>query len=334
MGGGRVRLTSAELAREAAAAGFQAESLDKVIRLMELLDGIRSHPFLGTRVALKGGTALNLFVFDVPRLSVDVDLNYVGAADRDRMLSDRPKVEQALQAVCGRLGIQTRRVPTEHAGGKWRLSYQAVSGANTTLELDVNFMLRTPLWVPVHTDSRAVGTFAARNIPLLNLNELAAGKLTALLARSAARDLFDSRHLLRDTRLDAAKLRLGFVVYGGLNRKDWRTVSVDDVQADEDEVERMLVPLLRGGSAPKREDLPRWTQALVSDCRDLLSVVLPVTADEREFLSRLNERGEIAPELLTRDGDMQALIRNHPGLLWKALNVRRHRGIDESKHEE
>jgi hypothetical protein len=62
--------------------------------------------------------------------------------------------------------------------------------------------------------------------------------------------------------------------------------------------------------------------------------VLPVTADEREFLSRLNERGEIAPELLTRDGDMQALIRNHPGLLWKALNVRRHRGIDESKHEE
>lgn len=122
-----MRLTPAELAREAAATGFQSDLLEKVIRLIELLEAIRSHPFLGTRVALKGGTALNLFVFDVPRLSVDVDLNYVGATDREGMLSDRPKVEQAVQAVCGRLGIQTRRVPTEHAGGKWRLSYQAVT---------------------------------------------------------------------------------------------------------------------------------------------------------------------------------------------------------------
>lgn len=329
-----MRLTSAELAREAAAASFQPESLDKVIRLMELLEGIRSHPFLGTRVALKGGTALNLFVFEVPRLSVDIDLNYVGTAGREGMLSDRPKVERAIQAVCGRLGLQTRRVPTEHAGGKWRLSYQAVSGASAALELDVNFMLRTPLWPTARVDSRVVGTFAARNIPLLDLNELAAGKLAALLARSAARDLFDSRHLLRDTRLDAERLRLGFVVYGGANRKDWRTVSVDDVQADEVAVGRMLLPLLRGDIAPSRKDLRRWTRALVSDCRDLLSAVLPLTADEREFLSRLNDRGEIAPEFVTNDSDMQALLGSHPGLLWKAVNVRRHHGIDESQNQE
>ena len=329
-----MRLTPTELSREAAATGFQSDLLEKVIRLIELLEAIRSHPFLGTRVALKGGTALNLFVFDVPRLSVDVDLNYIGTADRDGMLSDRPKVEQAVQAVCGRLGIRTRRVPTEHAGGKWLLSYQAASGANATLELDVNFMLRTPLWPTVRADSRAVGTFAARNIPLLDLNELAAGKLAALLARSAARDLFDARHVLRDTRLDAAKLRLGFVVYGGVNRKDWRTASVDDVKADANEVATMLIPLVRGDAAPNRADLSQWTRALVSDCRELLSVVLPLTMNEREFLSRLNDRGEIVPESLAGNGEMQALIRNHPGLLWKALNVRRHRGIEESKDQE
>jgi hypothetical protein len=329
-----VRLTSAELAREAAAAGFQPDSLDKVIGLMALREGIRSHPFLGTRVALKGGTALNLFVFDVPRLSIDVDLNYLGAVDREGMLSDRPKIEQAIQAVCGRLGLLTRRVPTEHAGRRWRLLFQAVSGASANLELDVNFMLRTPLWPTVRGDSRVVGTFAARNIPLLDLNELAAGKLVALLARPAPRDLFDARHLLRDTRLDVERLRLGFVVYGGASRKDWRSVSVDDVQADEDVVGRTLVPLLRGDSRPSRTDLPRWTRALMSDCRDLLSVVLPLTADEREFVSRLNDRGEIAPELLTRDGDMRALVRNHPGLLWKALNVRRHHGIEDTQDQE
>ena len=70
-------LTPQELAREATATGFGAEPLKKVFRLMALLDALGSHPFLKTRIALKGGTALNLFYFDVPRLSVDIDLNYV-----------------------------------------------------------------------------------------------------------------------------------------------------------------------------------------------------------------------------------------------------------------
>ena len=88
-----MRLTANELAREAAATGFQTEPLEKVILLLELLEAIRSHPFLKERVALKGGTALNLFRFDVPRLSVDIDLNYIGAVDREGMLADRPKIE-------------------------------------------------------------------------------------------------------------------------------------------------------------------------------------------------------------------------------------------------
>lgn len=103
-------LSEADLRREAAATGFQSEPLEKVIRLIDLLEGLRSHPFLKTRIALKGGTALNLFIFDVPRLSVDVDLNYIGATDRETMLAERPKVEQAIQAVCGRLGLQIYRV--------------------------------------------------------------------------------------------------------------------------------------------------------------------------------------------------------------------------------
>ncbi|WP_455389460.1 nucleotidyl transferase AbiEii/AbiGii toxin family protein, partial [Petrachloros mirabilis] len=77
------------------------------------------------RLALKGGTALNLFYFDVPRLSVDIDLNYVGAADRETMLEDRPKLEEAVQAVCAREGFTVRRLPTDHAGGKWRMSYKS-----------------------------------------------------------------------------------------------------------------------------------------------------------------------------------------------------------------
>jgi hypothetical protein len=47
-----------------------------------------------------------------------VDLNYVGALDREVMLAERPKIEQAVQAVCGREGLQVRRVPGDHAGGR------------------------------------------------------------------------------------------------------------------------------------------------------------------------------------------------------------------------
>jgi predicted nucleotidyltransferase component of viral defense system len=320
-------LTRTDLIREAAATGFQAELLEKVIRLLGLLDALRSHPFLKTRIALKGGTALNLFASDVPRLSIDIDLNYLGAAKMETMQADRPKVEQAVQAVCGRLGIEIKRSPVDHAGGKWRLSYIAVSGRTGTLELDVNFMFRTPLWPPEKGDSRPIGSFRATQVTVLDVHELAAGKMAALLARSAGRDLFDVREILSRKDLDVTKLRLGFVVYGGINRKDWRGVSVDDIQVDPREIDRTLLSLLRADLVPPKEQIARWTRLLVDDCRGHVSVVLPLAPNEREFIGRLNEKGDIVSELLTGDKAMQTTIRDHPGLKWKAKNVKKHFGI-------
>jgi len=320
-------LSAADLQREAEAAGFRAEALEKVVRLLELLEGFRSHPFLKSRVALKGGTALNLFVFEAPRLSVDIDLNYTGAAERDVMLAERPKIEQAIEAVCRRAGIQVKRVPGEHAGGKYRLSYMSVSGRSGTLEVDVNFLLRVPLWPTVRADSRRIGAFDATEIPMLDLHELAAGKLAALFGRSASRDLFDAHELLARTPFDPERLRLGFVAYGGMNRRDWRSVVLDEVRVDPREVDQQLVPLLRAGAAPARTEIAAWSERLVAECCERLSVVLPLRAEETEFLERLNERGEIVPELLTSDADMQQRLRDHPALRWKALNVRRHRGL-------
>jgi hypothetical protein len=327
-----MRLTANELAREAATTGFQTEPLEKVILLLELLEAIRIHPFLKERVVLKGGTALNLFRFNVPRLSVDIDLNYIGAVDREGMLADRPKIEQALQAVCGRVGVQPRRVPPDHAGGKWRLNFNRVTGGTSTLEMDVNFLLRTPLWPVERIDSCALGTFRATDIPILDVHELAAGKLAALLSRTASRDLFDASQLLRGGGLDAAKLRLGFVVYGGTSRKDWRTVSVDNVTVDAAEADAMLIPLLRGGDTPHRSDLAQWTKALATDCHELLSIVLPLANHELDFLERLNGKGEVVPDVLTDDQRMRDIIRTHPGLLWKAQNVRQYRGGASDRH--
>jgi predicted nucleotidyltransferase component of viral defense system len=305
--------------------GFQAEPLEKAVRLLELLEALSRHPFLKDRIALKGGTALNLFVFDMPRLSVDLDLNYIGAAERQIMLADRPKIEQAIQAVCSRLRIRVHRQPAEHAGGKWRLSYTTSSERPGTLEIDLNFLLRTPLWPRVLMDSRLFGSFAVTRVPVLELHELAAGKLTALFSRSASRDLFDVHALLRESKLDQERLRLGFVVYGGASRRDWRTIALEEVRAEARDVERQLLPMLRADQAPERSALPSWSQSLVQECRELLSGLLPLRANEMEFLSLLNDRGELVPELLTENTELQASLRSHPGLQWKALNAAEYR---------
>jgi len=71
-------------------------------------------PILQGRFVLKGGTALNLFLLRLPRLSVDIDINSVGTADRDGMTADRPVVEQAVEGICRREGFQPRRTPDAH----------------------------------------------------------------------------------------------------------------------------------------------------------------------------------------------------------------------------
>ena len=319
-------LSRERLRREAETTGFRTEILEKVARLLELLDGFNRHPYLTGRMVLKGGTALNLFVFDVPRLSIDIDLNYVGQLDRKAMLAERPDVERALQAVCARVGVMIDSAPDAHAGGKWRLRYESAEGQGANLELDVNYMLRLPLWLPKAVTAKPVGGLPTPEFPVLDIPELAAGKLAALLARRASRDLFDAHHLLIRGGLDAQRLRVAFVVYGAMNRKDWRTVSVDDVAFDPRELGNQLVPTLRAEILGDATDAIAWARSLNDECRDALGVVLPLTETEQEFLDRLLDHGEVVPALLTNDPELSERIAAQPTLAWKALNVVKHKG--------
>lgn len=106
-------------------------------------------------------------------------------------------------------------------------------------------------------------------------------------------------------------------------------MSPDDVKVDPVELQSQLLPTLRTTTEESPTNVAGWGKKLVSECQDLLKTVLPLTADEQEFITRLNERGDIAPELLTSDPAMQATIREHPALRWKALNVRQHRDVQE-----
>jgi len=101
------------------------------------------------------------------------------------------------------------------------------------------------------------------------------------------------------------------------------------VKLDAAELKSQLLPTLRPGALPKAK-----VRALVSDCRDLLSAVLPLRRDEREFIGRLNDRGEIAAQLLTDAAAMRKTIQEHPALRWKAISVRQHRGLSTVEQDE
>jgi len=322
-----MKISHEKLTAQAEATGFRPDVLEKVAHLLGLLEALGSHPFLKGKLALKGGTALNLFIFNVPRLSVDIDLNYVGAEDREAMLVERPRIEQAVQAVFAREGFTVRRIPEEHAGGKWSLRYQSAAGQGGNLEVDLNFMYRVPLWPVTLSDSYPVGTWQASQIPVIDIHELAAGKLAALHARRQARDLFDSHRILHMENLDHDRLRTAFVVYGAMNRKDWRTVSIEDVNFESAELARQLIPTLRVTESAEQESFDQYGARLVEECRQALSVVLPFSENEKAFLDLLLEQGEIDSTILTSDSDLQKRIQKQPLLEWKAVNVRKYKGL-------
>jgi predicted nucleotidyltransferase component of viral defense system len=327
MGGDALRLSPERILAEAESTGFRPDVFEKVAYLFALLQSIWRHPFLKNRLVLKGGTALNLFIFDLPRLSVDIDLNYVGSLDKETMLNERSKIDDAIKAVCQREGLMVRQSPTEHAGGKWLLRYESAFGQGGNLTIDINFMFRIPLWPVTLWDSRVVGSYKAEQVPLLDVHEIAAGKLCALLSRQTGRDLFDAHQLLMQKIIERDHLRLAFVVFGAMNRKDWRTVSEKDINYHANVLMNELVPVLRSTVTDNINDPEKWASRLVEDCRQAISIVLPFTEGEREFLDRILDLGDIEPSLITTNGGMANRIRNHPGLQWKAFNVRGFKGI-------
>lgn len=320
-----MRISSERLAAEADATGFAPEILEKVLHLIQLLGEMTRYTFLAQRLVLKGGTALNLFVLDLPRLSVDIDLNYIGSGELAGMQRDRPGVETALRGIFSRSGYEVRRAPNEHAGGKWQLRYPSAQGDGGNIEVDLNYMYRVPLWPPAKLDSRDVGSYRVDGVPVLDVHELAAGKLAALFARTSPRDFFDTHQVLTRIPLERDRLRLAFVVYGAMNRVDWRTVSLSRIGSGHEGLLDQLRPMLRRHARPPDALGSQWAARIAEETIKALETVLPFTPNELDFLDRLLDEGEIAAELLTADEELADRIRKQPGLQWKASNVRKHR---------
>jgi len=317
-----MKLSRERLEHEAEQTGFRAEILEKVLHLLDILNTFAENNFLNSRIALKGGTALNVFCFDHPKLSVDIDINYIGSPDRTIMLSEKQKIMDIVENICSHKGYQSQRKPSEHAGGKWILRFQSVLQGTPRLEIDLNFLTRVPLWPVKPQRSFDLGSFVINQFPILDKHELAGGKLKALFSRHSSRDLFDAYLILTNHDLDMKKLRIAFLVYGAMSRIDWRAIKPSDIQFDWAELQNMLLPMLKKPDIEKLSNIKDWTNNLLSGCHDALSNLIPFKENERAFLASLLDHAEIKPELLTNDTTLIKQIKLNPGLKWKAHHVK------------
>jgi hypothetical protein len=188
------------------------------VQTVNLLLDIAPTVFQTPRFAMKGGTALNLFVQDLPRLSVDIDVVFINhLADRDTALEEIAQEIQRIKGATAEMGYETRTRKV-HGGDEVKLD---IFSAEAEVKVEVNFVFRGTV-LPVQTRSLSEKTQAlfSKNIqiPVLSPSELYGSKLVAAMDRQHPRDLFDvvkmyESHGLTQEILDC------FVVYlAGHNR--------------------------------------------------------------------------------------------------------------------
>ncbi|MEG0778924.1 MAG: nucleotidyl transferase AbiEii/AbiGii toxin family protein, partial [Oscillospiraceae bacterium] len=187
----RNRIMDGAIAMPFNAASFNARTLDKVERLFDLLAEINRHPQLAGKLCLHGGTAINLFLLDIPRLSVDIDMSYIGKAEREEMLAERPAIESAIEQVGAFLGYNVTSGKGDHAGRTFRFLYHGAAGADY-VKIDMIYLNRVALLPPLQMTSAfrpsvPVAVFAGP--------ELIGGKIKAFYDRVKVRDLYDIANL-------------------------------------------------------------------------------------------------------------------------------------------
>jgi len=161
--------------------------------------------------ALKGGTAINLFFRDMPRLSVDIDLTYLPVRPRQQSLAE---IDAAMRRIATRIqnGIPGARVASDRTEGA--VTRLVVRGDNAQIKIEVTPVLRGSVYAP---ELRAVmpaveKTFGFAETSIVSFADLFAGKIVAALDRQHPRDLFDVLGLFTHEGI-TEDLRRAFLVY-------------------------------------------------------------------------------------------------------------------------
>ncbi len=298
--------------------GFDPDNIEKVLRLKELLREFLRHPYLKEKLVLKGGTGINVFLLKLPRLSVDIDLNYIGQVDRDRMQAERPEVERAVEQIALGLGYRTQAGKNDWALKEFHLSFNNSAKRADHLQVEVNYLMRVCARPPHSSKAILLADEALCEFPVLAIEELMAGKLKAMIERSHPRDLYDLyRFSQAGVDHDSEMLTKLTVLFASTLPHDLGSYTLDRYdRLEKEDIEGLLYPLLRSDDRPAPEDMTAAVQPLLASVLD--------RAKENTYLDAM-ARGEYRPEwLFPNRPDIVERIARHPAMLWKAANVAEH----------
>ena len=186
--------------------------LDRYVAQVRLLLSVLPDIARETVFALKGGTAINLFYRDMPRLSVDIDLTYLPAADRKSSLED---IDASLERIARAITVRNPRVRAQRIPGAGNNDTRIlVSDGQAQVKIETSPVTRgavypARLMVPSETVTERFG-FVEMNV--LAFEDLYGGKLHAALDRQHPRDLFDVKLLYENEGLTDDLFRV-FMVY-------------------------------------------------------------------------------------------------------------------------
>lgn len=178
--------------------------VDLLIKILPIIDEEKVF-------ALKGGTAINLFLRDLPRLSVDIDLTYLPFNDRKTALQT---ITSSLRKIGNRI---QQTIPhgsvNEVAQKDGTVTKLSVQFGEAQIKIEVNTIMRGHLFEPErYVLSPAVQDLFEQfaEITVVSKAELFGGKICAALDRQHPRDLFDVHYLLQNEGL-TEEIKYGFI---------------------------------------------------------------------------------------------------------------------------
>lgn len=303
------------LGNKAKELGFVRDTLEKVIRLADILEYLNTNPILKDTLALKGGTAINLTIFNLPRLSVDIDMDYLITDNKEEMLKSREVIKSTIERFMVSYGYSTNpKTKNYHSLESWVYDYQGTSWNKDNIKIEINYSLRSHV---LEVEKRPIITehfssdFKVKSLAPI---EIYGSKLNALLSRAAARDLYDARNMIKFGIFDeseAEMLKKCVIFYAAISAKNinktFDTSAIDSIT--QQKVKRDLLPVIK-----TKDDFELKTAKKL--VKEYIKNLMVLTKEEKEFLDRF-ENGEYMPNLLFDDEAILNRIKNHPMAIWK-----------------
>ncbi|WP_321475100.1 nucleotidyl transferase AbiEii/AbiGii toxin family protein [uncultured Paludibaculum sp.] len=257
--------------------------------------------------ALKGGTAINLFVRDMPRLSVDIDLTYLPVSSREESLA-------AINAAMKRIALSIRKALPEAIVTPAALKPEnaitrmLVRSNGAQVKIEVTPVLRGCAFEPAlrRVPPSVEESFGFAEMLVVSFADLYAGKIVAALDRQHPRDLFDVRGLLANEGIDGT-LREAFIVYLLSHNRPMAELLAPTRKRLEAEFERGFAGM--AATAVTIQDLEDAREALIG------SIAGQMSEAHRRFLLSF-ERGEPDWSLLAVPG-----ARDLPAVRWRQRNL-------------